>query len=77
MLRLGAGMAERGPDPKRSAGYYLFVINGSLDHEGKNYPLWSMIVVERQDDPVLIKAGGKGVEVMVLEFLLESEHVTN
>ena len=71
VLRMGAGMEVMGPDPRRSGGYYLFVINGSLEHEGKDFPLWSMIVVERHEDAVRIKAGKKGVEVMVLEFPIQ------
>lgn len=68
LLRLGTGMAATGPDPKRSGGYYLFVANGSLDWMGADLPRWSMVVVEPNEPPVEIRAGAKGLEVLVLEF---------
>ncbi len=70
VLRLGSGMTAMGPDPKRCGGYYLFVANGSLDKAGENYPLWSMLVVESNEDAYEIKAGKKGLEVLVLQFPL-------
>ncbi len=71
LVRLGANMSVMGPDPKRSAGYYLFVCNGNLDRDGKTYPLWSMVVVEPEDGTLEIKSGNKGLEVLVLEFPIQ------
>ena len=68
LLRLGVGMSVQGPDPSVFAGYYLFVCNGNLDHAGKIYPLWSMVVVQPEDEAMQIKAGDKGLEVLVMEF---------
>lgn len=68
MLRLGAGMAASGPDPKRSGGYYLFVANGTLDWAGTELPRWSMIAVESNEDAVEIRAGASGLEVLIMEF---------
>ena len=68
ILRLGAGQTVAGPDPKRAAGYYVFVVNGSMDHEGKDLGLWSMTVVEPTEDAFEISAGPKGLEALVLEF---------
>jgi len=72
LLRLGAGMAADGPDPARSGGYYLFVANGSLEWAGESLPLWSMVVVEPDENAVEIRAGAKGLEVLVLEFPREN-----
>ena len=76
VLRLGAGMSAMGPDPKRSDGYYLFVGNGSLVHQGRNFPLWSMVVVQSDEDAFEIRAGDKGLEVLVLEFPKNNDDLT-
>lgn len=73
MLRLGAGQTVPGPDPKRAAGYYVFVVNGSMDHEGQNLGLWSVTVVEPTETSFDITAGPKGLEALVLEFPLDYE----
>jgi hypothetical protein len=73
MLRLGAGMAADGPDPKKCGGYYLFVANGSLDWQGKNYTRWSMVAVEPTEVAVEIRAGDAGAEVLVMQFPREEE----
>ncbi len=72
MLRLGAGMAVAGPDPRTTGGYYLFVANGSLDRDGEIYPLWSMVVVERDETAFTIKAGAKGLEAVLMQFPIEA-----
>jgi len=72
MLRLGANMSVAGPDPKAAGGYYLFVANGSLDRNGEIFPLWSMVVVDRDESSFEIKAGPKGLEAVVMQFPLEA-----
>jgi len=72
MLRLGANMSVAGPDPKAAGGYYLFVANGSLDRNGEIFPLWSMVVVDRDESSFEIKAGPKGLEAVVMQFPLET-----
>lgn len=68
VARLGAGVSMDCPDPKRSGGYYIFVINGDAEHEGKLYPRWSMIAVTRTSEGYRLKGGPQGVEALVLEF---------
>lgn len=68
VARLGAGMEMDGPEPGKSGGYYIFVINGELAHAGALYPRWSMIVVTRDEAAYRIKAGPRGMEALVLEF---------
>jgi hypothetical protein len=73
VLRLGAGMAAMGPDPKAAGGYYVFVANGSLEQDGQDLPLWSMVVVESNEDGFEIRAGRKGLEALVLQYPREDE----
>lgn len=73
IVRLGAGMTAQGPDPKIAGGYYLVVVNGSLIHNAKEFPLWSMIVVESSEAPIEFQAGAKGLEVLVLQFPREAD----
>ena len=68
MLRLGAGMAADGPDPKKSGGYYVFVANGSLVWAGKDFARWSMVVVEPNENAIEIRAGEQGLEALVMQF---------
>ena len=73
VLRLGAGMAAMGPDPKIAGGYYVFVGNGSLDLDGQDFPLWSMVAVESTEEGFEIRAGKKGLEALVLQYPRENE----
>lgn len=74
VLRLGANMAVQGPDPRDCGGYYLFVANGSMSgRDGEDLPLWSMVAVENNEDEFEIRAGGKGAEVLVLQFPFDIE----
>lgn len=68
VVRLGSNMKALGPDPGKSGGYYVFVANGSLAHDGQELGLWSMVVVERNEPAFTIQAGKNGVEALVLEF---------
>lgn len=75
LLRLGAGHTEAGPDPGRAAGYYVFVVNGSMAFQGQDLGLWSMVVVEPGEAKFDITAGPKGLEALVLEFPRDYEYV--
>ena len=68
IVRLGANMTVDGPDPKVAGGYYVFVGNGTMQHDGEVLPLWSMVVVENNEDAFEIKAGDTGLEAMVLQY---------
>lgn len=68
VVRLGGNMKAMGPDPSKSGGYYVFVGNGSLVHDGQELGLWSMVVVERNEPPFTLQAGENGLEALVLEF---------
>ncbi len=68
MVRLGAGMSAMGPDPKGGGGYYVFVTTGSMQMPGEILPPWSMVFVEPGEGALEIKAGGIGLEALVMQF---------
>ena len=68
VVRLGPGMVVDGPDPKIASGYYVVVGNGSMVHDGKDMPLWSLAVVEPTEEKYQIRAGAKGLEALVLQY---------
>lgn len=68
MLRLGGDMGATGPDPARTSGQYYLVLNGSLVHGDGEYGKWSMLFVGRDEPPLAVQAGTKGVETLVLEL---------
>ena len=72
IVRLGAGMSAKGPDPSIAGGYYVFVGNGSLVHDNEELPKWSMVVVENSESGFTIQAGGQGLEALVLQYPLEA-----
>jgi hypothetical protein len=72
LARLGAGMSMPGPDPRAAGGYYLFVANGELDRSSEIFPLWSMVVVDREEPAFEIKAGPRGLEAVVMQFPIEA-----
>ncbi|MDA0239236.1 MAG: hypothetical protein O3A84_04295 [Proteobacteria bacterium] len=71
IVRLGANMGVKGPDPKIAGGYYVFVGNGSMLNDGEDLPLWSMVVVENTEEAFEIQAGSDGLEALVLQYPLE------
>jgi len=73
VVRLGGGMAARGPDPKVAGGYYVFVGNGRMVHDGEELPLWSMVVVEPTEQAIEIRAGSEGLEALVLQYPREEQ----
>jgi len=73
MLRIGSNMLFDGPNPKNSAGYYVFVANGSLDIKGEIYPLWSLVFVDTNEKSFEIKAGKHGLEALVMQFPIEGK----
>lgn len=68
VVRLGGDMKVMGPDPSQSGGYYVFVGNGSLIHDGQEFGRWSMVVVESNESEFTIQAGENGLEALVLEY---------
>lgn len=77
VIRLGAGMSVQGPDPRAASGYYLLVGNGSLVHGEEDLPLWSMVVVEPNEEKFEIRAGEDGLEALVLQYPREENNPTH
>lgn len=73
VLRLGAGMKAAGPDPSKCGGYYVFVANGTMEKDGKELPLWSMVVVESSEPGFEICAGKGGLEALILQYPIEND----
>jgi hypothetical protein len=73
MVRMGAGQTTLCPDPSAAGGYYVFVANGSMVHDGAEFGLWSMIVVERNEAALPMVAGPKGLEALVMVYPREAD----
>jgi hypothetical protein len=73
VVRLGANMSADGPDPRKAGGYYVFVANGSLMQQDKELALWSMAVVEPNENGFELRAGDRGLEALVLQYPKEDQ----
>ncbi len=73
VLRLGAGMSTSGPDARTTGGCYVFVANGTLEREGGELPLWSVVYVDTSEAGFEIKAGPQGLEALVLQFPIDDD----
>lgn len=68
LLRLGAGMKASAPETSRAGGRFYFVVNGSLEWEGADCPLWSTLFAGADECPPEVCAGAGGLEMLVLQF---------
>jgi hypothetical protein len=68
LIRMGPGMSHAGPDPAATGGQYYLVANGSLELAAGTYPAWSPVFVAKSDEPLTLRAGPKGLEVLLLQF---------
>lgn len=68
VVRLGAGQAIEAPETSGTGGYYVVVMNGSLDHGGESFEPWSLFWVGHEEAPPLLKAGEAGAEVLIAVF---------
>ena len=68
MLRAGPGMRAAAPDPRGSGGQYLLVLNGGMQYNGADYPLWSLLFVGPEDGPCTFNAGENGVEIFIGQY---------
>jgi hypothetical protein len=68
MWRIGPETAATGPDPAESSGQFYLVVNGSLELNGMTYPAWSPIYVAPGERALEVRAGGEGLEALVLQF---------
>ena len=68
VYRLGTGMSATGPTSEGTGGYYAVVMNGSLELDGRTLDPWSLVFIAPGEEPVILQAGEKGVEVMITIF---------
>jgi hypothetical protein len=68
ILRAGPGMQATGPDPRGSGGQYYLVMNGGMQYNGADYPLWSLLFFAPGDAPCTFTAGAKGVEIFIGQY---------
>ncbi len=73
IFRLGADMSIPAPDTAGTGGYYVIVMNGSLEFDGQSLPPWSLIFVGHEDAAPLLQAGHEGLEAMVAVFPVRDE----
>lgn len=76
LVRLGAGASTAGPDPRKGGGTYLFVANGSLERDGAELPLWSVVFIDPSESGFEIKAGQHGLEALMLQFPVDDDGET-
>jgi hypothetical protein len=68
LIRMGPGMTLTGPDPVATGGQHYLVVNGSLEMGGEEYAGWSTVFVPATDPALELRAGPKGLEVMLLQY---------
>jgi hypothetical protein len=68
LIRMAPGTTHAGSDPSTTGGQYYLVANGSLELDSGTYAAWSPVFVAKTDQPLTLRAGPKGLEVLVLQF---------
>jgi hypothetical protein len=67
-LAVPAGTTTEGVDPAGSGGQYYLVVAGSLVHDDKDLPMWSLLWVDADEPAPVLHAGDSGVELLVMQF---------
>jgi len=68
LLRAGANAPATGPSPAGTGGQFYLVLNGSLEHQGVAYPLWSTLFVGDHEAALGFRAGPAGCEMLIAQF---------
>ena len=68
LLRAGPDATVACPDPGRTGGYYLVVINGAVRLDDREFPVESLCFVRRDEPAPRIGAGRQGLEALLLSF---------
>ncbi len=68
LMRMGPGMVTGGPDPSATGGQHYMVVNGSLETGSEEYAAWSTVFVPATDPALELRAGPKGLEVLLLQY---------
>jgi len=74
MIRAGAG-AEIDPPAVApdGGGYFLLVLQGSIQYEAVVYPAWSVIFVGPSDAQIRLRAEAGGAELLALHFASQDD----
>jgi rubredoxin len=67
-ITLKPGAQTLAPDPSKGGGQWILVMKGSIVHEGKTFPAFSVAEVRPEDPAMLLKAGSEGAHVLCLGF---------
>lgn len=68
ILRIGPNGRATGPAPSIGGGQFYLVVNGSLEFKNQMLPFLSCLFVPSSEDPLEVRAGPSGLEVLVLQF---------
>ena len=67
-ITLKPGAQALAPDPSLGGGQWILVMQGSLIHEGRNYPGFSIAELTPDETAFRLQAGPQGAQVIVLSF---------
>jgi len=68
VIRLGADKETPAPATSNTGGYFIIVMNGSINHAGELYEPWSLLWVGHEETPPILKAATLGAEIMIAIF---------
>jgi len=74
---LKPGAQTRAPSPSLGGGQWILVMKGSLFHEGRTYPAFSIAEVTPDESAFHLQAGPDGLNAIVLNFSRQSAQGVN
>lgn len=76
VYRLGSGMQAPAPVATGNGGYYLLVLNGTMELPDATLDPWSLVFVAPGETPPVLQAGDAGVEVLATIYPQRDEWMT-
>lgn len=73
VYRMGAGMSHPAPLTEGTGGYYIVVLNGTLETHVGSLGQWSLIFVAPDDAAPTLKAGPTGAEILFTVYPVRDE----
>ena len=67
-LHMKPNTMTNAPDPSKSDGQYVAVINGSLRHDHKEHGALTLVYVHPKENPFPVRAGNEGLEALIFNF---------
>jgi len=68
IISMGPNTTFTGTDPRLGGGQVLFIMEGSMTHDGKELGLRGAIAITNVESQVTVKAGADGVQIMYLQY---------